>query len=72
MTEGSGSGIASIVSSLWRVDDRATAILMTSFYEALAKTDKRTALCMAQRKVKGSYRAHPYYWAAFRITGSVE
>lgn len=66
------AGVSSIVSSLWKVDDRATALLMQQFYQSLQGSDKRTALRTAQLKVKDAYNAHPYCWAAFQITGSLE
>lgn len=66
------AGASSIVSSLWKVDDQATSILMQQFYESLKETDKRSALRTAQLKVKDTYNSHPYFWAAFQITGSVQ
>jgi CHAT domain-containing protein len=66
------AGARSIVSSLWKVDDQATSILMQEFYKELQKKDKREALRTAQLKVKKSYKSHPYFWAAFQITGAVE
>ena len=66
------AGTSSIVSSLWKVDDQATSILMQQFYKSLKETDKRSALRTAQLKVKDTYNSHPYFWAAFQITGSVQ
>jgi CHAT domain-containing protein len=66
------AGTSSIVSSLWKVDDKATSILMQQFYKSLKESDKRSALRTAQLKVKDTYNSHPYYWAAFQITGSVQ
>ena len=66
------AGTSSIVSSLWKVDDQATSILMQQFYKSLKESDKRSALRTAQLKVKETYNSHPYYWAAFQITGSVQ
>jgi len=66
------AGTNSIVSSLWKVDDKATSVLMQAFYRSLRSTDKRTALRNAQLKVKNKYRAHPFFWAAFQITGAVQ
>jgi CHAT domain-containing protein len=63
------AGCRSIVASLWKVDDRATAALMTRFYEELEKGDKRQALRTAQLVTKKEY-SHPYYWASFQLTGS--
>lgn len=64
------AGAKSIVSSLWKVDDAATNKLMQSFYTNMSKQDKRSALRTAQLTVKEKYQ-HPYYWAAFQITGAV-
>lgn len=66
------AGDSSIVSSLWQVDDQATSILMQQFYKSLKETDKRRALRTAQLKVKDTYNANPFFWAAFQITGSVQ
>lgn len=62
-------GARSIVASLWQVDDRATGELMSSFYDAIGKgADKREALRAAQLQTMKAY-PHPFYWAAFEITG---
>lgn len=66
------AGASSIVSSLWKVEDRATSILMKEFYKSLPKIDKRSGLRTAQLKVKETYNSHPFYWAAFQITGSAQ
>jgi len=66
------SGARSIVASLWQVDDRATGELMTGFYEALgAGGDKRAALRQAQLATMKPY-PHPYFWAAFQLTGRAD
>ncbi|MBU0483221.1 MAG: CHAT domain-containing protein [Proteobacteria bacterium] len=66
------AGASSIVSSLWQVDDRATSMLMQDFYGNLQKTDKRNALRQAQLHIKDTYNSHPFYWAAFQLTGAVQ
>jgi len=64
------AGTNSIISSLWKVDDQATSQLMQNFYANLAvSSDKRLALKNAQLAVKANYNRHPYYWAAFQLTG---
>jgi CHAT domain-containing protein len=63
------AGSSSIVTSLWKVDDLATAQLMTCFYSELDKANKREALRTAQLETKKKY-AHPYYWASFQLTGN--
>jgi CHAT domain-containing protein len=66
------AGARSIVSSLWKVDDQATSILMQEFYKELKEKNKREALRSAQLTVKNNYNSHPYFWAAFQITGAVK
>lgn len=65
------AGANSIVASLWKVDDLATSQLMTGFYSNLKKTNKRDALREAQLAVKKRYD-HPFFWAAFQLTGMAE
>ncbi|MBI1191416.1 MAG: CHAT domain-containing protein [Tepidisphaera sp.] len=64
------AGASNIIASLWFIDDRATSMLMANLYAHLDTTDKETALRDAQRYIKDHYDAHPYYWAAFQLTGS--
>lgn len=63
------AGTRSLISSLWQVDDEATRDLMVNFYTNLSKMSKDEALRQAQLEVKKQY-PHPYYWAAFLLTGS--
>lgn len=65
------AGSNSIVASLWKVDDRATAELMTGFYTELLKNNKVEALRSAQLETKKKY-PHPYYWASFQLTGNAK
>jgi CHAT domain-containing protein len=62
------AGANSIVSSLWEVDDDATRDLMLRFYRELKSNNKARALQKAQLRVMKKY-PHPYYWAAFQLTG---
>ncbi|MCB1691684.1 MAG: CHAT domain-containing protein [Pseudomonadales bacterium] len=64
------AGASNIVASLWVVDDDATSMLMSELYAQLAHTDKQTALQRAQLRVMHEYNAHPFFWAAFQLTGS--
>jgi CHAT domain-containing protein len=63
------AGSASIVASLWQVDDLATSQLMSRFYRGLDKIDKREALRTAQLETRKTF-GHPYYWASFQLTGN--
>lgn len=62
------AGSRSIVASLWKVEDRATSFLMTRFYENLKTRNKRDALREAQLATRRQH-PHPFYWAAFQLTG---
>ncbi len=62
------AGTHTMVSSLWRVSDISTAILMKQFYREYLRTDKASSLRRAMLHVK-SYYPHPGYWAAFILTG---
>lgn len=69
------AGTASLVMSLWPVEDNATNELMQRFYEELLKgASKVEALRAAQRHLlrhSDAVYAHPYFWAAFRLVGDV-
>lgn len=65
------AGISSIVMSLWEVDDEATQVFMTEFYNNLINNqEKREAFINAQQKLRvineGKFN-DPKYWAAFII-----
>jgi CHAT domain-containing protein len=56
--------------SLWQVSDEATRDLMIGFYKKLIAGEGRVA---AMRSVQLAWlngpRSHPFYWAAFVVTG---
>ena len=63
------AGTPTVIASLWNVDDAATTLLMEKFYSHLrAGASKAQALRQAQLDVRATY-PHPYYWAAFVLTG---
>ncbi|MDM3862866.1 MAG: tetratricopeptide repeat protein, partial [Aphanizomenon gracile PMC644.10] len=66
------AGTASIIVSLWAVDDDSTSFLMTEFYKNREqKLDKATALRKAMLTTKAKYSS-PLNWAAFTLIGESE
>ena len=65
------AGVPVVVSSLWPVDDRATAHVMKRFYEYLSKGESvATSLRLAQLDARDTGgRSHPFYWAGFTVVG---
>ena len=59
------AGVKTLVMSLWEVSDKATSIMMKSFYKNLTKgKSKRESFNAAIESVK-KWNDNPYYWAAF-------
>ena len=63
------AGAQSVVSTLWELEDHATAQLMTNFYEHLSRREgKAEALRQAQLEMLKA-GSPPYYWAGFQLDG---
>ncbi|MBF0261147.1 MAG: CHAT domain-containing protein [Magnetococcales bacterium] len=62
------AGTRSVLSSLWRVDDLATALLMKHFYRYHNHMGKAEALRQAQLLVRQA-QPHPANWAGFALVG---
>lgn len=64
------AGARSVLHSLWRIDDRATQVLMERFYAELRAGQGRGAsLRSAQLAALRSTDAHPFWWAALVLVG---
>jgi len=64
------SGARSVVSTLWKIGDRAAAQFMQAFYDSLAvEKDKAEALRSAKLRFLESRYSHPFFWAAFVLHG---
>ena len=62
------AGTNAIMSSLWRVSDISTALLVKQFYREYKSRPKAQSLSRAMRHVKSRY-PHPGYWGAFVLVG---
>jgi hypothetical protein len=66
------AGAKSVVASLWKVDDRATAALMADFYDGMLKKGMTPAAALRSAKLKMMSEKQwsaPYYWAGFVLQG---
>lgn len=64
------AGAPSVLATQWAVDDRASTPLVGAFYRHLLEDrGKAFALATAQRETIRSARRHPFYWAAYTLTG---
>ena len=66
------AGAGGVAASLWKVDDEATAALMTRFYEGMFRKGLTPSAAMREAQLwmwqQQRWRA-PYFWAAFIIQG---
>jgi CHAT domain-containing protein len=63
------AGAATLVVSLWLVQDETTAKLMSEWYGRMRDGEgQAAALRTAQLELKAQY-PHPYYWAPFVLIG---
>jgi CHAT domain-containing protein len=62
------AGTHTVISSLWRVSDVSTAILIKAFYRLYMNQNKADCLRQAEIHVKSRY-PHPGYWGAFILVG---
>ena len=66
------AGSARVLASLWSVDDRATSVLMKSFYRHMISGGKSPAAALRQAQMDMSQNprwSSPYYWAGFSLQG---
>jgi CHAT domain-containing protein len=66
------AGAPRVLASLWTIDDRATAVFMKPFYEAMLVRHERPAAALRSAQI-AMWRTKgwdaPYYWAAFTMQG---
>ncbi len=62
------AGTRQVISTLWRVDDVSTAVLMKHFYRNMAAMDRAEALRQAQLSVRAR-QPHPAHWGGVVLSG---
>ncbi len=63
------AGAKDMVMSLWSVDDKATKDLMTQFYKNISAGETYTTALKKAKLRMIKENMHPYYWAAFIMSG---
>lgn len=71
------SGASSISSTLWKVNDNSSSMLMGDFYKYLAYGDSkdqalREAKLSFLEKNRDNGLSHPYYWSGYIIQGNTK
>jgi len=61
------AGTPSVVTTLWKVNDRSSYELMREFYQHLKTSKKSEALRQAQLTTMKEF-PEPFYWAAYQLT----
>jgi CHAT domain-containing protein/tetratricopeptide (TPR) repeat protein len=66
------AGANSVVASLWKVDDRATAVLMAEFHKGMLQKGMTPSAALRSAQLKMMHDKQwsaPYYWAGFVLQG---
>jgi len=69
------AGSKSVVASLWKIDDRATAVLMADFYQSMLQRGMSPAAALRSAKLKmlrDTRWKEPYFWAGFVLQGEYD
>jgi CHAT domain-containing protein/Tfp pilus assembly protein PilF len=66
------AGTSALLTSLWAINDKSTAMLMDRFYEGLLNRNESKAgslrSAILELKAMPEY-SHPYFWASFFLSG---
>jgi len=67
------AGARSVISSLWSINDESTSLLMSSLYRYLTEgKTKAEALRLSKIRMLRTSYGHPYFWAAFILSGDYD
>ena len=69
------AGSKSVVASLWKVDDHATAVFMAEFYKRMFQEGMSPAAALRSAELTMMHDERwsaPYYWAGFVLQGEYE
>jgi CHAT domain-containing protein len=64
-----GAGAATLVASLWLVQDETTSWMMERWYGRMREGVGRTAALREAQLALRERHPHPYYWAPFVLMG---
>jgi CHAT domain-containing protein len=64
------SGARAVIGTLWEVDDEATSELVQRFYGNLRKGLGNAAALSEAQSFYALKKPHPFYWAAFSMSGN--
>ena len=64
------SGARALLLSLWEVDDRSTTEFMQCLYRRFPRNSSSAVAAREAMIELRERRPHPYYWAAFKLTGT--
>lgn len=65
------AGARNVIATLWRIEDEGAAEFARLFYGELQAAPPAEALARTQRLMMESpERSSPYYWAAYRLSGT--
>jgi CHAT domain-containing protein len=64
-------GAASVISTLWKIEDKSASMFMEEFYSRIKKgyTINRAVNDTKRTIIETSNNAHPFYWAAYLYNG---
>ena len=63
------AGAKTVVATLWRPSDVASAVVMKRFYRYLSEGDDKAEAMRKAQLVTRRYFAHPAYWSGFKVNG---